>query len=379
MNLEDYQSGYYKQQYEYQSFCPTPINHPWVITDTRVQRLLSDADRLLGELNAFSQLVPDVDFFIRMHITKEATQSSRIEGTRTNIEEALLGEQDIEPEKRGDWEEVQNHIQSINLSIKQLNEIPLSNRLLRNAHRTLMQGVRGETKQPGEFRISQNWIGVSLGNAMFVPPHWEEVPDLMGDLEQFIHNDHMNVPHLVRIAIAHYQFETVHPFLDGNGRLGRLMIALYLANFGLLEKPSLYLSDFFERNKTDYISHLMAVREGNKMSEWILFFLHGVQETATNSIRVFKNILLLKSEIESKHLPHFTNRRQANAQALLNHLYQVPLVSVKGVAKLLDVQINTASALINDFKKHGILVEITGNQRNRLFGFRDYIQIFKDT
>ena len=376
MKLEDYQAGRYIQQYAYQSFSPTRINHAWLITDAKVQNLLSDADRLLGELNAFSQLVPDVDFFIQMHITKEATQSSRIEGTRTNIEEALLEEQDIEPDKRDDWGEVQNYIHAINQSINQLNEIPLSNRLLRDTHRTLMQGVRGETKQPGKFRTSQNWIGVSLKNATFIPPHFEEVDELMSDLETFIHNDALNVPHLIKIAIAHYQFETIHPFLDGNGRLGRLMVALYFASFELLQKPALYLSDFFERNKTAYVDHLMAVREADKMRDWIVFFLHGVKETSQHSIQVFKAIIALKSRLEGEVLPHFSTRRQAGAQALLRHLYQSPFVTIMDVAKLLDVQINTAAALVNDFVEYGILVEITGNQRNRLFGFRDYVRIF---
>ncbi len=377
MNIDEYNAGGYVRQYQYKSFRPELINHSWTIATPDIQQLLSDADRVLGELNAFSQLIPDVDFFIRMHITKEATQSSRIEGTRTNMEEALLSAEDIAPEKRDDWSEVQNYIEAINFAIGQLENLPLSNRLLRDTHKVLMQGVRGETKQPGEFRTSQNWIGVSLKNAVFIPPHHEEVAELMSDLEKFLHNEELKIPHLIKIAIAHYQFETIHPFLDGNGRLGRLMVALYLASFKLLHKPALYLSDYFERNKTQYIDHLSAVREANQMQDWLVFFLHGVLETAASSIQVFKDILALKQRIEGDVLPHFSVRRQDNAQRLIKFLYQTPVVNVKSVALLLDVQINTAAALIDDFVKHGVLEVIMGKRRNRLFGFSEYITIFR--
>lgn len=377
MDIYDYKSGSYIQQYEYKSFSPEPINHAWIFSDSEIQQLLSEADRILGELNAFSQLIPDVDLFIRMHITKEATQSSRIEGTRTNMEEALLDEQDIAPEKRDDWEEVQNYIKAINHAIDELQKLPLSNRLLKNTHKVLMQGVRGETKQPGEFRTSQNWIGVSLKNAIFIPPHEDEVVELMSDLEKFLHNEALQIPHLIKIAIAHYQFETIHPFLDGNGRLGRLMIALYLANFGLLHKPALYLSDYFERNKTKYVDHLMAVRESGDMKQWLIFFLYGVRETAQNSIQVFKDIITLKERLEREVLPHFSTRRQNNAQILMKSLYQWPVQDIKMIAQSLKIKTNTASALVNDFVKHGVLHELTGKQRNRIFLFRDYVVLFK--
>lgn len=377
MDIQDYKSGAYKQQYEYKSFDPKPINHAWIFSDGEIQQLLSEADRVLGELNAFSQLIPDVDFFIRMHITKEATQSSRIEGTCTNMEEALLGVQDIDPEKRDDWKEVQNYIEAINKTIEQLQNLPLSNRLFKYAHKILMQSVRGTNKQPGEFRNSQNWIGISLKNATFIPPHQDEVDELMSDLEKFFHNDTLQTPHLIKIAIAHYQFETIHPFLDGNGRLGRLMIALYLANFGLLHKPTLYLSDYFERNKTQYVDHLMAVRESDNMKQWIIFFLYGVVETAKNSIQVFRDIITLKEKLEREVLPYFSTRRQENAQTLMRHIYQTPMVSIKDVATLLSIKTNTAAALITDFYKQGVLYELTGKQRNRIFWFKDYVMIFK--
>ena len=377
MNLNDYLSGRYQQQYQYKSFFPTPINHPWLVTDEEILTLISEADRALGELNAFSQLVPDVDFFIRMHITKEATESSRLEGTRTTMEDAFLEVEDIAPEKRDDWVEVQNYIQAINVAIGQLETLPLSNRLLKDTHKTLMQGVRGESKLPGEFRSSQNWIGVSLKNAVFIPPHHNEVLDLMSDLEKFIHNEQLHVPHLIKIAILHYQFETIHPFLDGNGRLGRLMIALYFANFGLLHKPALYLSDYFERNKTEYIDRLMAVRKKNEMREWLVFFLFGVHETAKHSIQVFKDILALKESLEREILPRFSTRRQENAQLLMKILYQQPTIDIKAVTQLLGVKTNTATYLINDLVNYGVLEEMTGKRRNRVFWFKQYLMIFR--
>lgn len=377
MNINEFKSGGYEQQYEYRSFLPTPINREWVVSDPQILTLLEETNRLLGELNGFSQLIPDVDFFIRMHITKEATTSSRIEGTQTNMEEALIGKLDVDPEKRDDWQEVHNYIQAINFSIKQMDQMPLSNRLLRETHAVLLRGVRGTHKQPGEFRTSQNWIGVSLNHATFVPPHHLHVPDLMSDLEKFMHNDQIHVPHLVRIALIHYQFETIHPFLDGNGRLGRLLIVLYLVGSGLLHKPALYLSDFFERHKGEYYDQLMAVRTTQKMEPWLRFFLLGMRETTALSIQVFRDILTLKERIERKYMPTFHVRRQANAQMLMKSLYRVPVINIKMVTDLIKTQTNTAAALIDDFVKLGILRELTGQRRNRLFIFQDYVRLFK--
>ena len=376
MNITDYQAGGYEAQFKYQSFLPTYINHEWLIADPALQQLLSQADRALGELNAFSQLVPDVDFFIQMYVAKEATYSSRIEGTQTNVEDAFKDLDDVSPEKRNDWDEVQNYIQAMNHAVERLETLPFSNRLLKEAHAILLQGVRGQAKHPGEFRASQNWIGVSLKNAVFVPPHFEQVADLMGDMEKLLHNDEHYVPPLIKIAIAHYQFETIHPFLDGNGRLGRLMIPLYLASEEVLTKPALYLSDYFERHKTAYVDHLMAVREGNHLREWLVFFLYGVEETARSSISVFKNILSLKERIERDVLPQFSTRRHENARRLIDHLYKKPVVDTKAVTAFLDTTPNTASAMISDLVKHDVLTEMTGQRRNRLFIFRDYIELF---
>lgn len=376
MNLVDYQSGHYEAQYEYQSFLPALINHAWVIADPALLQLQSQADRALGELNAFSQLVPDVDFFIQMYVAKEATYSSRIEGTQTNVEDIFKNAADVAPEKRDDWTEVQNYIQALNYAVARLDTLPLSNRLLREAHAILLQGVRGATKQPGAFRTSQNWIGVSLKNAVFVPPHHERVNELMSDLEKFLHNDNYYLSPLIKIAIAHYQFETIHPFLDGNGRLGRLLIPLFLASEQILVKPALYLSDYFECNKTAYVDHLMAVRQGNHMREWLLFFLYGVAETAHSSIAVFKSILVLKERIDREVLPRFSVRRQGNAQQLMHYLYRHPIIDVKTITELLETTQKTAGVLIEDMISYGVLTEITGQRRNRLFVFKEYLALF---
>src|SRR5579863_1653869 len=210
MDLKEFYAGRYIKQFEYQSFSPALINHAWVVSDPKLNKLLSEADLKLGELNAFSQLIPDIDFFIKMHIAKEASQSSKIEGTRTNIEDAIKNEANIDSEKRDDWEEVRNYIAAMNHAISQLENIPLSNRLLRQTHQILLQGVRGTHKLPGEFRSSQNWIGgATLKDAVYIPPHHAEVLDLMSDLEKFIHDDQWAIPHLIRVGILHYQFETI--------------------------------------------------------------------------------------------------------------------------------------------------------------------------
>ncbi len=377
MNINEFKAGSYEKHQQYQSFLPTPINKQWVVTHPPILTLIEEATHLLGELNAFSQLIPDVDFFIRMHITKEATTSSRIEGTQTNMEEALVDERDINPEKRNDWTEVQNYIQAINFAIEELTRLPLSNRLLQNTHTVLLEGVRGEHKQPGEFRISQNWIGVSLKHAAFIPPHHEHVFNLMSDLEKFMHNDQIHVPHVIKAALIHYQFETIHPFLDGNGRLGRLLIVLYLVDFGILHKPALYLSDYFERHKGEYYDQLMAVRTTNKLEAWLQFFMLGLRETAQHSIQVFKDILKLKEQIESEVLVTFNTKRRSNAHTLIRYLYGSPVVTIKAVKQLLQTQTNTAAALIRDLVTLGILRELTGLKKNRLFIFEPYVRLFR--
>ena len=375
MQVEQFSSGHWLQQYQYKSFSPTPINCEWQWLDPQLNTLLERASRALAELNALSLMVPDVDLFIRMHIAKEANTSSRIEGTQTQMDEALMRKEQIAPEKRDDWQEVQNYIEAINTAVEDLQQLPLSIRLLKQTHAVLMQGVRGDHKMPGEFRTSQNWIGGSnLNNAVFVPPHPDEVPELMGDLEKFWHNEQVLVPDLIRIALSHYQFETIHPFLDGNGRIGRLLITLYLVDKGLLHKPALYLSDFFERNRGAYYDALTVVRSSNDLLHWLRFFLTAVVETATSSKNTFMAIMTLRHEVEHQILT--LGKRAENAKKLLLHLYQRPMVSIGDVAGLLEVTHQSAAALVKQLESLDILLETTGYGRNRLYLFQRYFQLF---
>jgi Fic family protein len=375
MKFETFKAGTWHKRYQYKSFEPVAVNHEWIWEDATINTLLEAANRALGELNAFSLIVPDIDLFIEMHVVKEAQTSSRIEGTQTGIGEALLSEDQILPEKRDDWREVRNYIDAVNMAIADLLRLPLSNRLLKQSHALLMRGVRREHKQPGEFRSSQNWIGGSgLSDAVFVPPHPDSVDGLMGDLEKFWHNENVTVPHLVRIAISHYQFETIHPFCDGNGRIGRLLIPLYLVSHGLLAKPSLYLSDFFEHHRAQYYDALMRVRVANDLIHWVRFFLRGVAETASKGREVFQQILALRTEVE--HAILSLGKRAPNAKLALNLLYRQPIISATHLERALSISTPTANVVIREFERLGILTEITGQTRGRVYQFQRYLNLF---
>ena len=378
MKIEEYISGKYISQTSYKSFSPTLINESWTWEDGKINILLAEANRKLGVLDAFSLSVPDIDIFIEMHVAKEAAKSSRIEGTQTEIEEALKNSSEIDPERKNDWQEVHNYIEAMNSSISSLKTLPLSTRLLKNAHKILMRGARGENRTPGEFRIVQNWIGgATLNDAMYVPPVHTSVNDLMSDLEKFLHNDQIDVPILIKAAIAHYQFETIHPFLDGNGRIGRLLIPLYLVSTGLLTKPSLYLSDFFEKHRQLYYDNLNQVRVKNDMTQWVKFFLVGLNETCEKGIETFKAILTLKEQIEEKKLITL-GKKLPKAKMLMKYLYRKPVITVQDVQKAIAVSLPTANSIVSDFEKLGILTEKTGWKRNREFEFTEYLNLFKD-
>ncbi len=376
MDIKDFKSGTYQKGYEYQYFLPEKINHRFFWTDETINELLERASLKLGELNAFSRLVPDTDMFILMHIFKEAVVSSRIEGTRTNIEEAFVDENEIIPEKRDDWHEVQNYVAAMNAAIAELKSLPLSNRLIRNTHKILLASGRGRHKNPGEFRRSQNWIGgATLADAVFIPPAHSELPELLSDLELFLNNRDIRIPHLARIAIAHYQFETIHPFLDGNGRIGRLMITLYLVSNGILDKPLLYLSDFFEKNKTLYYDNLTFVRTKNDLAQWMKYFLVGVSQTAEKSAETLKKIIAIKAEIEKNKIMRL-GKRAPKALELFHNLFKKPVVTGKDAQAITGLSPKAANDLINAFVDHKILVESTGYLRNRIFVFEEYVRLF---
>jgi Fic family protein len=377
MDIRDFKAGTFIPQFKYKSFLPEKIHKEWIISDPVVNKLLEEANLKLGELNAFSLIVPDVDLFIRMHVVKEATTSSRIEGTQTQIDDALLNEKDINPGKKNDWKEVQNYIEAMNSAVEKLAKLPVSSRLVKQAHKTLLDNTRGKNKLPGEFRTSQNWIGgASIKDAVFVPPHHEDLPGLLSDLEIFLNDQQMNIPHLIKIAIAHYQFETIHPFLDGNGRVGRLLITLYLVANNLLAKPTLYLSDFFEKNRQLYYDNLNNVRASDNLTQWIKFFLSAVILTATDGINTFQAILKLKSRIEDKKIITL-GRKLPLAKTFITFLYTSPIVSVSVLVEELGVSKQTANLVIKDFVNLNILKEVTGLKRNRLFVFEEYLNLFR--
>ena len=375
--IEKFEAGYYENGYNYKYFVPNKINNEWVWTDPTIGKLLEKAAIKLGELNSFSHLVPNIDLFIQLHVTKEAVISSRIEGTQTRMNEALLPETEVKPERRNDWKEVNNYIIAINNAIEELKELPISSRLIRNIHRQLLDNVRGEHKQPGEFRHSQNWIGGnSIADAKFIPPSHQHLNDLMSDLEKFLNNDFINVPSLLKIAIAHYQFETIHPFLDGNGRIGRLLITLYLVKERILDAPRLYLSTYFEKRKDLYYDNLNSVRTKNDLLQWIKYFLVGIEQTATKSVETLSSVLKLKEKTE-EFIRQKYGKRSTNAIVLLQNLFRNPFITIDKVAKICDVSYKAANDLVKIMQEDNILKNTTGQNRNRIFVFDSYLSLFE--
>ncbi|HNS18298.1 MAG TPA: Fic family protein [Bacteroidales bacterium] len=374
--MKKFKSGQYRSQGYYKSFQPELINKQLQIDNMEILQLLSKADRELGRLDMYSKYIPNIDLYISMHVLKEATQSSKIEGTQTKVDEALLDKEDLPLDKRDDWEEVQNYMKALEWAVGKLVELPFSSRLIRGAHQILLQGVRGEKKQPGEFRVSQNWIGgATINDAIFVPPVYTSVPELMSDIEKFTHNEELHIPELLKIGLIHYQFETVHPFLDGNGRVGRLLIPLYLVSKGILQKPVLYLSDFFEKNRKLYYDNLTTVREKNDLGQWYKFFLVGITETARNGIKTFDSIMQLQKQTDSDI--QSLGSRALKAKKVIDYLYKRPMIAADKVSEIVSISMPSSYKLISDLEKTGILKETTGGQRSRTYVFENYLKIFR--
>jgi Fic family protein len=309
-----------------------------------------------------------------MHIAKESIDSNKIEGTKTEIDDLFLDDDVFGDNVKNDIEEVKNYIKSINHGIESLEKLPIATRLIKECHGILLQGVRGEHKTPGEFRKSQNWIGgATIDDAHFVPPDFSFINELMGDLENFLHFN--KCPDLIKVGLAHYQFETIHPFLDGNGRIGRLLIILFLIYTKKLAYPVLYLSQFFEQNKSYYYQNLDITRTDHNYDKWLKFFLVGVIQTSTNNLHVLQKIVSLKSRVEQSL---FTFGKKAeNAKIVLDHLFSYPIVNVEQIQKLLDCSRSTANLLVADFENAGILKQKTQYKRNRVFAFQEYLDLFE--
>ena len=376
MKLEEHQSGEYVKLNDYKAFIPSKINYNWGWDDTKLDKLLAEANRQIGELNAYSLLIPNVDLYIKMHVKIEANKSSRIEGTRTTVEEDLLDVSDISPEKRDDWVEVQNYVKATNYGVERIREgFPVCTRLIREIHSVLMQGVRGERKTLGEFRTSQNWIGGSMpSTAVYVPPPHTEVLECLSDFEKFINNEESDTPDLVKIAILHYQFESIHPFLDGNGRIGRLLVPLYIQSKGMLEKSCLYISDYIERNKDTYYDLLTRVRTHNDMISWIKFFLEAIIETSKTAKEKFRKVVELTMEMDRliMDLPV----KPENAKKVIDLLYDEPILTRNKMSEITGIKLTTINGIVNALLDKKIIVETTGYSRNQIFAFEKYINLF---
>lgn len=373
--LFTFQYGILQEEYQYHCFKPSKINYNWNYSDSSINNLLEKSNKILGEINAFSYLIPNINLFIKMHIMKEANTSSKIEGTKTEIDDILMKEEEVSPEKRDDWEEVHKYIDAINETIQLLDKYPLTiNTIIRKAHKILLSTGRGERKLPGEIRNSQNWIGGSTpNNASFVPPHERYLPELIKDLDDFI-NENESLPNLIKIAMIHYQFETLHPFLDGNGRVGRLLITLYLVSKDIIKKPSLYLSYYLEKNRDEYYKKLTNIRENNDMHGWIIFFLEGIVATGESTVESFIGIIKLQQEMNE--VIHSFGSRAEKVNKIINAFYESPISSIKEITEKTKIPDKTLRNIFNELEEKKIIKEITKAGRNKLYVLEKYLSLF---
>lgn len=360
----------------YQSFKPNPLPPiPEIEMDEEIVRLLVDANKQLVKLDTASQLISNADLFISMYVRKEALISSQIEGTQCTLDDVL--DPEVETNTNLDVSDVINYVKATQYALKRLEKLPLCCRLIREVHEVLMEGVRGQDKTPGEFRYSQNWIGpanCSLKDARYVPPNVEDMQNAMSDLEKFI-NENVDYDPLIRVALIHYQFETVHPFLDGNGRIGRLLILLYLMEQGLLAKPVIYISYFLKKNQVEYYDRISEVRRSGNFEQWIRFFLEAVSKAASDSLEAICQLSALHDRNIEK-LPK-TTRSKDNLRAVFDYIEQYPIIDIKKTAKELEVSYNTVATAVKKLVEIGILQETTNAARNRVFAYEEYLGIMR--
>lgn len=364
----------------YRAFIPTPLPpDPPVRLTGELQSALSEADRSLGRLDGSIQTLPNPDLFVLMYVRKEAVLSSRIEGTQSSLQDVLEAEARVLSATRPrDVDEVVNYVNAMNYGLERLRDLPVSVRLIREIHQRLLRGVRGSHLTPGELRTSQNWIGpagCTISEAVFVPPPPHAVPEALGELERFLHTQD-DLPTLLKIGLAHAQFETIHPFLDGNGRIGRLLIAFLLTEREVLQRPVLYISHYFARHRQDYYDHLQAVRDRGDWEGWIHFFLKGVAEVSAEAAITVRRILLLREE-HRRSVTENLGRAAGNGLRVLEDLYERPVVSVNSVRRLIGTTYTAANLLVSRLVEIGILSETTGRTRNRVFTYRSYIDLFE--
>jgi len=373
---------YIRQPTGYRAFMPAPLPpKPSLDLIGDIAALLSAADRALGRLDGSVLTLPNPDLFVFMYVRKEAVLSSQIEGTQSSLQDLLAAEAELfDLGLPRDVEEVLNYVRAMNHGLSRLAELPVSVRLIREIHSQLLQGVRGGRLQPGELRTSQNWIGpagCTLASATFVPPPHHEVPQALGELEKFLHETD-TLPPLIKIALAHVQFETIHPFLDGNGRVGRLLITFLLTERSVLHKPVLYLSYYFKQHRQAYYEHLQAVRDRGDWEGWLIFFLRGVIEVAEEAANTARKILQLREQHRATITEHL-GRSAGNGLRVLESLFDRPIVSVANVQQQTNTTYAAANTLVARLVKHGILHEMTGYARNRRFRYAAYISLFNDS
>ena len=363
----------------YQSFKPNPLPPmPEIEMDEEIVKLLVDANKQLVKLDTASQLISNADLFISMYVRKEALISSQIEGTQCTLDDIL--DPEVEVNANLDVSDVINYVKATQYALKRLERLPLCCRLIREIHEVLMENVRGQDKTPGEFRHSQNWIGpanCSLKDARYIPPNVEDMQNAMSDLEKFI-NENVDYDPLIRVALIHYQFETIHPFLDGNGRIGRLLILLYLMEKGLLAKPVIYISYFLKKNQVEYYDRISEVRRSGNFEQWIRFFLEAVSKAASDSLEAIRQLSALH-DTNIEKLPK-TARSKDNLRAVFDYIEQYPIIDIKRTAKELDISYNTVATAVKKLVELGILQETTNATRNRVFAYEAYLWILrKDT